>query len=122
MISWDTSKVTNMSGLFFNTSFNQPLNSWNVSKVTDMAYMFIKATNFNQPLNSWNVSNVTNINHMFNNATSFNQNLSTWTTGLDGLDSSTYENFSCESLLLDEAYFPKSSTNTQFSKYKLGCS
>ena len=35
--NWDTSRVTNMQGLFQGAeSFNQPLNKWNVSNVTDM--------------------------------------------------------------------------------------
>ena len=69
--TWDTSKVTNMYGLFYKaTSFNQPLNNWNVSNVTNMESMFEEsmfetASSFNQPLNNWNVSNVRNMNRMF---------------------------------------------------------
>ena len=41
MPSWDTSLVTDMSGLFSNKySFNQDISGWDVSKVTDMSNMF----------------------------------------------------------------------------------
>ena len=75
---WDVSDVTDMSGLFEGTNFNEPLNNWNVSNVTDMASMFSECPNFNQPLNNWNVSNVTNMPGMFLLATSFNQPLNNW--------------------------------------------
>ena len=35
---WDTSSVTNMSGLFSDTSFNGNISDWNVSSVTDMTH------------------------------------------------------------------------------------
>ena len=77
--TWDTSKVTNMYGLFCGaTSFNQPLNKWDVSKVTNMEAMFWGATSFNQPLNKWNVSKVTDMSFMFEDARSFNQPLNNW--------------------------------------------
>ena len=50
-----------MNGLFFDSSFNQPLNNWNVSNVRYMDSMFALAKKFNQPLNNWNVSNVENM-------------------------------------------------------------
>ena len=74
--NWDTSKVTNMYGLFKGaTSFNQPLNNWDVECVEDMSHMFSGATSFNQPLNNWDVWRVTNMSFMFKQATSFNQPL-----------------------------------------------
>ena len=45
---WDTSKVTNMHGMFADTSFNQPIGDWDTSKVTSMRYMFLRARKFNQ--------------------------------------------------------------------------
>ena len=72
--TWDTSRVTNMYGLFKGaTSFNQPLDKWNVSNVCNMGFMFGGATSFNQPLNNWNVSKVTRMSYMFAYARSFNQ-------------------------------------------------
>merc|ERR1711988_513473 len=75
--NWDVSNVTDMSGMFYHASFNQPLNNWNVSNVTNMNYMFCDASSFNQPLNNWDVSNVTNMENMFREANSFNQPINT---------------------------------------------
>ena len=76
--TWDVSNVTNMYEMFSGaTTFNQPIGNWDVSKVTDMFYMFYN-TPFNQNINSWDTSNVTNMNGMFNSATSFNQPIGNW--------------------------------------------
>ncbi len=74
ILHFDTSKVTNMYGMFCGANnFNQPLH-FDTSKVTDMLGMFCGARNFNQPLN-FNTSKVTNMSYMFNLATNFNQPL-----------------------------------------------
>jgi surface protein len=75
---WDVSNVTDMSQLFFDTSFNEPIGSWDVSNVTDMCQMFGHASVFNQPIGNWNVSNVTDMQEMFAGATSFNQPIGNW--------------------------------------------
>ena len=76
--SWDVSMVTNMRSMFQNTAFNQDLSSWDVSMVTDMRGMFFENPAFNQDLSGWDVSSVTNMSGMVENAFSFNQNLSGW--------------------------------------------
>jgi len=76
---WDVSNVTDMHGMFLGaTEFNKPIGKWNVSKVTDMYGMFLGATEFNQPIGEWNVSNVTDMREMFEEATSFNQPIGEW--------------------------------------------
>ena len=71
---WDTSLVTNMSGMFFGAeTFNQPL-EWDTSSVTDMSQMFEGAEAFNQPL-KFNTSKVTDMSFMFSGAIAFNQSL-----------------------------------------------
>ena len=76
---WNTSRITNMSSLFFKKSdFNSDISRWNVSKVTNMMFMFYKATSFNSDISNWNVSNVTNMNAMFFEAISFNSDISNW--------------------------------------------
>jgi surface protein len=50
------------------STFDQNIGSWNVSKVTNMSYMFYETKNFNQNIGSWNVSKVTNMSNMFANA------------------------------------------------------
>ena len=62
--SWNISNVTNMSKMFFNSSFNQDIGSWDVSNVRDMSWMFSDSS-FNQDISSWDVSNVTNMSSMF---------------------------------------------------------
>ena len=77
--TWDVSHVKYMSYMFAEAeSFNQPLNDWDVSQVEDMSYMFRYAESFNQPLNNWNVSRVKNMSYMFSNAKAFNQPLNDW--------------------------------------------
>lgn len=91
---WNTSRVNNMSFMFFYAQrFQQPLNTntvtshpylsvpytaWDVSGVQNMSDMFTAAEKFNQPLNNWNVSNVTNMTSMFSFAVLFNQPLNDW--------------------------------------------
>ena len=75
--SWDTSSVIYMQSMFENSAFNNPIGNWNVSSVTNMSYMFHQASNFNQPIGNWNVSSVMNMGYMFINS-SFNQPIGSW--------------------------------------------
>ena len=72
------SSVSDMEGMFRDTSFNGDLYSWDVSSVTDMSRMFNEASHFNGDLSSWDVSSVTDMSHMFFYASSFNGDLSRW--------------------------------------------
>ena len=74
--SWNISNVTNMSKMFFNSSFNQDIGSWDVSNVRDMSWMFSDSS-FNQDISSWDVSNVTNMSGMFKNSP-FSKNINKW--------------------------------------------
>jgi surface protein len=77
--NWDTSSVTNMSGMFsFASSFNQPIGDWDVSSVTDMSGMFTEAHSFNQDISNWDVSSVQYMYGMFAEAYSFNQPIGSW--------------------------------------------
>ena len=74
----DTSKITDISYLFYMDNFNGNISNWDVSNVTDMDGMFYGCESFNQPLNNWDVSNVTNMDYMFDGCELFNQDISNW--------------------------------------------
>lgn len=94
-IAWDIYNVTNLSSMFrLNFSFNQPIGNWNTSAVTNMSGMFEgsgNATPFNQDIsaksvtlgtktyNAWNVSNLLNTQRMFY-LCRFNQPIGNWNT------------------------------------------
>ena len=66
---WSVDYVLNMSNMFKDTSFNQPINRWETTRVKDMRAMFWGASKFNQPIDTsgsrWDVSSVTNMGTMF---------------------------------------------------------
>ena len=62
---WDVSKITNMSGLFQSTSFNEDISNWDTGNVTDMSKMFDDATAFNQNLSTWKIRHGSNLTNMF---------------------------------------------------------
>jgi len=80
---WDTSSVTDMSGMFsYAASFEGAgLESWDVGNVTDMSFMFRAASAFNADIKEWATGKVSNMNRMFIEASSFNQNLGGWNIG-----------------------------------------
>lgn len=74
----DLSQVTDMWGMFWGSSINQPINHWTISNVTNIGNLFRDAKQFNQELNQWDVSNVTLMPQVFMNAESFNQDIGSW--------------------------------------------
>jgi surface protein len=90
---WDTSNITDMSGLFENEEeFNDNISRWNTSRVTNMSNMFHSYEGeFDQDINTklvdvngnvyiaWDTSNVTNMASMFNGCY-FNKNIDNWNT------------------------------------------
>ena len=91
---WNTSEVTDMSGLFrgfdFDNelnrehtvmrNFNEDISKWDTSNVTTMKGMFMGAESFNQPIGKWDISNVTIIGGMFYESHTFNQSIGEWDT------------------------------------------
>ena len=70
---WNTSKVENMSGMFYRWSFANSLSNvnallnWDTSKVKDMSSMFAGNNELTdiEGLKKWNTSNVTDMSNMF---------------------------------------------------------
>ena len=103
----DTSKITDMSKLFWNKlnitnklNINVDVSKWNVSKVTNMSYMFYECEKFDCDLSKWDVSNVTNMRCIFSGCTRFKGK------GLENWDVSNVENMhymliGCENLICD---------------------
>ena len=72
--TWDVSQITNMDGLFFGSTFNQPINDWDTRNVTSMNQMFYDSS-FNQDISKWDISNVTDMEEMFYKNYVFNQDI-----------------------------------------------
>ena len=73
---WDVSNVTDMSSMFLNSSFNHNISSWDVSSVKDMNHMFTNSS-FDKNICLWDVSKVTDMRSMFS-FSSFNHDISSW--------------------------------------------
>ena len=93
---WNTSGVTDMSGLFaYLSSFNEDIGSWDTGNVLTMDSMFEQATSFDGDVGRWNTSgcgrrrrptrrsqgSVIGMRHMFKGAAAFNQDIGNWDTG-----------------------------------------
>ena len=82
----DTSKITDMSSLFYDKKLKDTIekiniSKWDVSNVTNMRYMFCDCINFTgKGLENWDVSNVETMDYMFLRCNSFRGE------GLENLD------------------------------------
>ena len=61
---WDVSNVTNMEGLFNESQFSGNISKWDVSNVTNMNRMF-RYSKFKGDISNWNVSNVTDMSYSY---------------------------------------------------------
>ena len=73
---WDVSNVKTMNNMFFCSDFNGDISKWDVSKVKDMGMMF-GYSKFNGDISKWDVSNVIMMNSLFRGS-QFNNDISNW--------------------------------------------
>jgi surface protein len=92
--SWNTSSAIDMSYMFGATSFNQAIptvgNQWNVSNVTNMAGMFYNTTSFDQDISSWDINQVTNFDSFMLNVNLSTTNYDALLTAWDGQGAMAY--------------------------------
>ena len=76
---WDTSNVTDMRSMFYGCNkFNFDLSRWDTSKVEHMECMFSECFKFNSDLSKWDVRRVEDMHLMFSKCYKFNCDLSKW--------------------------------------------
>ena len=63
----DTSKIDDMSALFYSSKFNGDISNWDVRNVNNMSTMFAYSE-FNGDISRWDVSKVTIMREMFNSS------------------------------------------------------
>ena len=78
--NWDTSKVTDMEGMFLLASANPDVSKWNTSNVTNMKSMFDRAGNADPDVSNWDTSKVTDMEDMFSGVVNGNPDVSNWDT------------------------------------------
>ena len=90
----DTSRVSDMSGLFYASGFNGDISKWNTKNVTDMSHMF-RGSLFTGDISQWNTGNVKNMSWMFA-LSLFNGDISKWNVenveNMSNMFSSSYFN------------------------------
>lgn len=72
----NTSKIKDMSGIFYNSDFEGYISKWDTSNVKNMSAMF-GASRFSGDISKWNTSNVENMAGMFY-CSRFNNEISLW--------------------------------------------
>jgi surface protein len=107
--SWNISAVTNFSGMFSASRFNNggtPL-TWVWPAWSNLSYLFsgrdgnlAYADGITMDITGWDVSGVSNMSYMFSGARNFNQNISVWDVGnVNNMSGMFYENWNAAGAL-----------------------
>ena len=72
----DVSQVTDMSSVFYKTSFVGDISKWDTSRVKNFSHTFQESA-FNSDISNWDTSNAVVMQNMFNRS-GFNGDLSKW--------------------------------------------
>ncbi len=84
--SWDVSKITDFSRLFFWKTIDFEISNWDVGSGTDFSSMFAEGRfSSNQDITSWDVSSGINFRSMFSDS-NIRQDLSLWNCSSVGND------------------------------------
>lgn len=76
---WEISSVLDMKAMFAHSKFNGDISKWDTSKVLDMRCMFYKSV-FTGDISQWNTASVSNMISMFERS-KFNGDISKWDVG-----------------------------------------
>ena len=98
-LSWNTSNVTNMEGMFYNAySFNGNITNWDLYNVENMNTMLFGAKEFDQDISGWVLNKIRNLKYTFCFTKCDNIPIDKWDlTNLESIDSIiTGNNFSAQ--------------------------
>ena len=75
---WDVSNVRNMRYMFYHSSFDGDLSGWNTGNVDDMTCMFMGSKFSGKGISEWNVEKVESMEYLFFEDYNFSADLSKW--------------------------------------------